>query len=318
MKRSRTLRYILLSVLIGAFLNAASAFAGVGLFFHFFYARYDAYCPTDLKESDLRAAHTAVSFESDGITLNGLIIGDGQKGVIVMAHGLNSGMDAHFPEADYFAAHGYTVFTFDGRGTRTAGGVSRGSISTMRNDLNAALDYLATTAYSSYDVYLYGHSSGGYAAAVTAGRAKATVVIAAFDEPSSLMIATAQRFGGGFLSRLQKPFLALWNRIKAGIGANERAVDVLNRTGAKILIVGGDSDTVIPPSCALSAQQNDLFDPNAVFLTLPGEHSDLWLSEDALAYRAAVGENPETVDRLRYNAVDAAFLDAVLAFYDAA
>lgn len=317
MKKTKLLRYIILSVLIGAFLNAAAAFTSVGLFFGFFYARYDTYCPTDLEISDLKAPHTAVSFDSDGILLNGLFIGDGQKGVIVMVHGLNSGMDAHFPEADYFAANGYTVFTFDGRGTRSSPGYSRDSVSAARDDLNAALDYLATTAYSSLNVYLYGHSSGGYAVAVTADRAAATVAIAAFDEPASMMSATAQRYGG-FVSKLVKPFLRLWNRINAGADANERATDVLNRTNARILIVSGDRDTVIPHDCALSAQQESITDPNAVFVSCPGGHSDLWLSERALAYRDEIAKKPDTIDKLLYNEVDTDFLDTVLAFFEAA
>lgn len=317
MKRTKFLRYLILSVLIGAFLNAAAAFASVGLFFHFFYARYDTYCPTDLTISDLNAPVDEVSFDSDGIRLHGLFIGNGQKGVIVMVHGLNSGMDAHFPEAAYFAAHGYTVFTFDGRGTRTADGLSRDSISTMRDDLNAALDCLATTAYSSLPVFLYGHSSGGYAVATTADRAKATVAIAAFDEPVALMSATAQRYGG-FVSKLVKPFLRLWNRIKAGADANERAADVLNRTQAKILIISGEHDTVIPPFCALSAQREYITDPNAVFASYPGGHSDLWLSARALSYRDAIAKKPDVIDKFLYNEVDAGFLDAVLAFYEAA
>lgn len=316
MKR-RILRIVLLSVLLGAFLQVAASFAGVGLFYHFFYARYDTYCPTDLKVSDLKAPHADISFESDGDTLHGLIIGDGQKGVIVVVHGLNSGMDAHFAAADYFAANGYTVLAFDGRGTRTSEGSSRDSVSTMRDDLNAALDWLASSEYSYLPVYLYGHSSGGYAAATTADRAVATVAIGAFDAPVDLMCETADRYAG-FLSKLEKPFLLIWNRIEAGADANERAVDVLNRSQAKILIVTGDSDNVIPPSCTLSAQQNDLVDPNAVFVSYPGGHSDLWLSEEALSYREKIAAHPDAADRLLYNAVDTGFLDAVLAFYEAA
>ena len=131
------------------------------------------------------------------------------------------------------------------------------------------------------------------------------------------MCETADRYAG-FLSKLEKPFLLIWNRIEAGADANERAVDVLNRSQAKILIVTGDSDNVIPPSCTLSAQQNDLVDPNAVFVSYPGGHSDLWLSEEALSYREKIAAHPDAADRLLYNAVDTGFLDAVLAFYEAA
>ena len=234
-----------------------------------------------------------------------------------MVHGLNSGMDAHFAEADYFAAHGYTVFTFDGRGTRSSEGTSRNSVSAMRDDLNAALDFLSTTAYASAPVYLYGHSSGGYAAATTADRADATVTVCAFNDPLELMCETADRYSG-FLSRLQRPFLALWNRIEAGADANDSAVDALNESNAVIWIVNADRDLIIPPDCLLSARKREITDPNASYATYPGGHSDVWLSDDALAYRAETAAKADAVDRLRYNAVDTEFLDAVLAFFHAA
>ena len=314
-KRRFLIRTILATVLTTIVLQVLVSLVGVGLFYHFFYARYDDYCPTDLKETDLTAVHTPVTFASGGNTLSGLFIGNGQKGLIVIVHGLNSGMDAHFAEADYFAAQGYTVFTFDGRGTRSSGGASRDSVSSMRDDLDAALDYLATTSYASYTLYLYGHSSGGYAVATTAARATATAALCAFDSPLDVMCETADRVTG-FLSRLQRPFLALWNRWKAGADANERASAVLNRTDANILIISADRDGVIPPGCALAA--SEITDPNATYATYPGGHSDLWLSEAALAYRSETGRDSETVDRLRYTAVDTDFLDDVLAFFDAA
>ena len=313
MKRRLLIRIILITLLATVVLQVTVSFVGVGLFYHFFYRRYDTYCPTDLTQADLSAPTVSVTFDSDGNALSGLFIGDGDKGLIVMVHGLNSGMDAHFAEADYFAAHGYTVFTFDGRGTRSSGGDSRNSVSAMRDDLNAALDYLSTTAYASYTLFLYGHSSGGYASATTADRAEATVVLCAFDDPVQLMCETADRYAG-FLSKLQRPFLALWNRIEAGADANDRAADVLNATEAKILIVSADHDVVIPSDCRLA--ESDVTDPNASYQMLSGGHSDLWLSEDARSYRAALAEQTDGVDRLRYNAVDADFLDAVLAFYE--
>lgn len=315
MKRRLLVRILLITLAATVMLQVVLSFVGVGLFCHFFFARYDTFCPTDLKESDLIAPHTQVTFESDGNTLSGLFIGDGTEGLIVIVHGLNSGMDAHFPEAEYFAAHGYTVFTFDGRGSRTSEGSTRSSITAMRDDLNAALDYLSGTAYSSYSVYLYGHSSGGYAVAATADRAEATVAIAAFNDPVDLMCAMADRYSG-FLSYLQRPYLALWNRILAGSDANECAADALNLSGARILIISPDRDSIIPPDCMLAAHADAITDPNASYRTYAGDHSDLWLSSDALAYRAETANQSEGIDRLRYNAVDTAFLDDVLAFFE--
>ena len=212
MKRRRTAK-IVLGVTSGVLLTRVLlSFCAIGLFFHFFYARYDTLCPTDLRTSDLTAPTVPVTFDANGAALSGLRIGDGQKGVIVMIHGMRSGMDAHFAEADYFAAHGYTVFTFDGTGTRTSSGDSRCSVSFARDDLDAALDYLETTDLGSLPVFLYGHSSGGYAAATVLERADAAALLCAFDDPIDTMCDTASQYTG-ILVELQRPYLMLWNRI---------------------------------------------------------------------------------------------------------
>lgn len=315
MSRKGLIQVLLATALSTVFLFCAFSFLSVGLFYFFFYQRYDTYCPTDLKASDLCAKTVPVTFSSDGDELSGLFIGEGTNGVIVMVHGMRSGMDAHFAEADYFAEHGYTVFAYDGRGTRTSGGNSRDSISAARDDLDAALDYLEQSAYGSLPVYLYGHSSGGYAAATELDRADAAVVLGAFDDPIEVMCAYGNRYAG-ILIYSQKPFLALWNRIEAGADANERADEVIGKSDVPILIVSGSEDTVIPSDLSITAAVSES-DPNVSFLEWTGGHSDLWFSDDALTYREAMKDaDPDTVDRLRFNAVDPAFLDTVLAFFE--
>ena len=318
MKRRRTAK-IVLGVTSGVLLTRVLlSFCAIGLFFHFFYARYDTLCPTDLRTSDLTAPTVPVTFDANGAALSGLRIGDGQKGVIVMIHGMRSGMDAHFAEADYFAAHGYTVFTFDGTGTRTSSGDSRCSVSFARDDLDAALDYLETTDLGSLPVFLYGHSSGGYAAATVLERADAAALLCAFDDPIDTMCDTASQYTG-ILVELQRPYLMLWNRIKAGSDANECASVCINRTDTPVLIVGASDDTVIPADDALYLHPDRITDPNVAYLLREGGHSEVWLSADALIYRAEMPPDiPETLDRLRYNAVDPEFLDAVLTFFESA
>jgi len=315
MNRRSLFGILLATVLSTVFLFCACSFLAVGLFYHFFYLRYDTYCPTDLRVSDLKETVVPVTFDSDGDTLSGLFIGDGTNGVIVMVHGMRSGMDAHFAEADYFAAHGYTVFTFDGRGTRTSGGGSRDSISAARDDLDAALDYLEASAYGSLPVYLYGHSSGGYAAATELERADAACVLSAFDDPIEVMCWYGKRYAG-FLVYLQRPFLALWNRFEAGADANERADEVIDRTDVPILIISGSDDNIIPPDLSVASAVSKS-DPNVSCVEWRGGHSGLWLSDDALVYRETVkGDDQDTVDRLRFNAVDPVFLDTVLTFFE--
>ena len=316
MKRRHIVCIVLACALAALVRHAAMSFSAVGLFYRLFYTRYDTLCPTDLNVSDLKSPAESVSFDADGVQLNGLLIGNGQKGVIVVIHGMRSGMDAHFAEADYFAAHGYTVFVFDGTGTRTSGGDSRRSVSYARDDLEAALDWLDGSELGNLPVFLYGHSSGGYAAATTLAHADAAVALCAFDDPVDTMCGTASQYVGGWVE-LQRPFLRLWNRIEAGSDANESAVTCLCRSEVPILIVGASGDTVIPERDALYTSRDAISDPNAQYLLREGDHSDVWLSEDALSYRIEMQDAaPDAVDRLRFNAVDPAFLDRILAFFD--
>ena len=318
MKKSRIVR-IVLCIVIGVLLTrAAMMFCSVGLFFQFFYTRYDTLCPTDLTAEDLTQPAVPVTFDSNGNALSGYLIGDGEKGVIVIVHGLRSGMDAHYAEADYFAAHGYTVFVYDGTGTRTSKGSSRESVSYARDDLIAALDWLEAGEYGDLPVFLYGHSSGGYAAAAALERADAVAALCAFDDPIDTMCDTVAPYAG-FLVQLQRPFLSLWNRIEAGPDANESASACINASDTPILIVDASEDAVIPPKDSLYMHADSITDPNAAYLMRSGGQSEVWLSEDALAYRLA-SENaaPDTLDRLLYNAVDTAFLDEILAFFDSA
>ena len=318
MKRRRTATIIILCVLGTFLLRAAAAFCAVGVFFHVFYARYDTLCPTDLTVADIRSETEAVTFPSGENELSGLLVGTGSKGVIVVVHGMRSGMDAHFAEADYFAENGYTVLLYDATGTRTSGGSSRESVSYARDDLDAALDYLETTPLCDLPVYLYGHSSGGYAVATVLDRADAAAVLCAFDDPIDTMCDTAAQYVG-FLVQPQRPFLKLWNRIHAGSDANESASACINTSDTPILIVDASEDAVIPPRDSLFMHADSITDPNAAYLMQGGGHSEVWLSADAIAYRLASRDAaPETVDRLRFNAVDTAFLDTILAFFETA
>ena len=84
-----------------------------------------------------------------------------EKGLILIAPGLNSGADMYIPMSAYFNDEGYDVFAFDPYGCDGSTGKSQKGFSQESVDLDACLDYVSEH-YPEEDIYLFGHSRGGY------------------------------------------------------------------------------------------------------------------------------------------------------------
>ena len=93
----------------------------------------------------------------------------------------------HLAEAIRFVENGYTVLLFDGTGTRASEGWGVRGLTQGALDLDAALDFVRKDEQlKELPLIVYGHSMGGYAAAVvTASHPEidGIVSICAFDKP---------------------------------------------------------------------------------------------------------------------------------------
>ena len=245
--------------------------------------------PEDLEipYSEFSIPRRETGFMSGSNELRGYYYGaESARGLIVFVHGFRSGADAHLPEIERFVSGGWSVFAFDGTGSRESGGAGTVGLPQMKYDLLHAIEF-AESEFPGLPVVLYGHSQGAYAAAAVLDdrpEISAAVLVAGFDSPIELMLYHARR-EAGFFADLESPFLALQNYMTFGKDGNEKASDAISSGETPVLIIRGDSDEVVPEE--LSIASGEIKDPNAAYLVLPGGHSDLWLTRDAVDRRAA-------------------------------
>ncbi len=141
-------------------------------------------------------------FESGENTLSAYLYGEkNNKGLIVAAPGHTDTNDIKLYEIRYFVDAGYQVICFDYTGCYTSGGKAFGGYTQAVYDLDALLDYIKSSdLFTDTDVYLFGHSLGGYA--VTAVLAKGHNVQAVYLPRDSIQ----QRSSGSIPSANTQAF----------------------------------------------------------------------------------------------------------------
>ena len=292
-----------------------------------------------------------VTFPSGDAELTGYVYGERQsdgrqpKGIVVIAHGIASGADSLLPLELYFADEGWTVFAFDGTGTRSSGGDAVRGLPQTKLDVGAALDYIATDpALSGLPVVLFGHSMGGYA--VTAvltdhPDVDAVVCVSAFNSPNETM-----RHFLEFISPIavvEYPFACLHNKQVFGEDANVTAIEGINATDAPVMIVAGTEDEVVAQDViGIPAHADELANPHAIIVWADeapcNMHNTIWLAPEAATFTTQVwaerdavqekydGEVPQdvadaflaSVDRDAMNQLNEDFMEQVEEFYEKA
>ena len=314
------------SVLLFVVLSMGSSVVVFSLLF----ARVDASDPWEVRYSDLDAARyprREASFYSGKNELRGYWYpAPDPKGTVIVANGLYSTADSHLPEAAVFVDHGWQVLLYDNTGVGRSDGAGVGGLPQAKRDLLAAVDFVRRSPEGKdLPLFLYGHSTGGYAAAAALSSAEGVtgaVCVAGFDSPVQMMHWHARQ-KVGILADVEYPFLWLQNRFLFGSDGDASALDGINSTAVPVAVVQGADDEVVPAPVSIARLEDRFTNPNArvTVIDLPGRsgHSTLWLSADAAEYRRQLSENGDAGgDRLRANAPDPEFMEFVLSFFDAA
>lgn len=243
------------------------------------------------------------------------------RGLIVVVNGIGDGADAHLPEIVEFVHAGWSVVTWDATGVGKSEGAWSKGLQQIRRDLAAFWEYRTVSkAWDGLPVVLYGHSAGAYAAATALKdypEICAAVCIAGFDRPVPLMYGHAKA-RVGVLADIQYPFLALESFFLFGADANDSAREAIDAAVTPVLIVGGDSDDLVPYENSLIRDPEQYRNPNvkSLLITSPyrSEHSTPWLSAGAARYRCELAD-PNDANKALANELDPAFLETVLRFF---
>lgn len=208
-----------------------------------------------------------VEFLVEERQLTGYLIGEsGEKGVIVIAHGMDASAESFARDARRFEESGYCVLVFDGTGCGESEGRSQVGLGQRRKDLIGALDFLDACKLRSSSYFLYGHSAGGYAAASLCNdeRVAAVVSVAAPDSTTETMTA----FGVarvGALGYLGYPFLFLKERLLFGAEGTRSAHEWLRESGTPVLVLESERDRTIPPHLGIMSHAEEIGNPQVFY-----------------------------------------------------
>ncbi len=171
-----------------------------------------------------------------------------EKGLVVMAPGVHSGADVFVPVAYSFCENGYDIIAFDPLGSVGSTGKSLKGFSQEIFDLDAVLDY-AESNYPGEDIFLFGHSRGGFAVCGELDSdhdIKAAVAVSAHNTAMDAIISYSARYVGEFANANWPSLWAYQAMIFGPSVVNLRADRIIESSSIPVMIVQGSEDKTAP------------------------------------------------------------------------
>ena len=223
-----------------------------------------------------------VRFTSGKNTLTGFIYGmenEEPRGLLVFAHGIGTGHESYINQLMWFVERGWRVFTYDATGSGHSEGDGTVGLVQSALDLDKALTYAESDErLSGLDVYLLGHSWGGYAVSAVQNfdhDIKASVEISGYAYPQEMLDAGAVMTMHTKAAVIFHPFAWGYNKLVFGEYAGLNAVDGINKSGIPNLLIHGDKDDFVPYSTAgIISKSEEFTNPNVQYYTITGEYAD--------------------------------------------
>lgn len=170
---------------------------------------------------------------------------------VVFVHGMGPGHAAYMTEIAYFCNLGYRVIAVDSRGCALSAGKNIGGMYEGVKTAVAAIDY----ARKNFDgeLYLVGHSWGGYSALCASAKRKVekVVAISAPTSPARTLYEGAARIISKPVAAILYPFWAVINFLKFGLNGNLNAAKCALKNNTPTLLVQGDRDEIVTPKKAV-------------------------------------------------------------------
>lgn len=187
----------------------------------------------------------SVSFLRKKVTLRGYIYSynfDTYKGIFVFSHGMWSSHISYMQEIEKLAKDGFLVLGFDYHGTDLSDGKNVRALSESLVSLDYAIRFVKEN-YPEYDIYVMGHSWGGFASSNIAKYhpdIKAIVSMAPFISVKDLVKSFMKKGYWIFI-----PFMIVIEFIKNGRYAFSNSLKVLNKTKTRTLILHSKDDFMV-------------------------------------------------------------------------
>ena len=197
----------------------------------------------------------------------------GTRGLLILAHGMGTGVGYHMPEVHHFTDEGYRVFSFEYSGYGKSTGHFYGFPQAV-SDLKSAVESIDDGALP---VILLGHSMGGYAVCAVGQylrRPVSAIVAYAPFYSSGEAIADMTRKLTGF-GRLLRLFVLPVQKVLFGRRHRCNGIDGLRAANVPALILQGSRDNEVScTGCSMYAHRKEAAGDAVLFRLVESEDSN--------------------------------------------
>lgn len=282
-------------------------------------------------------------FIARGNTLKGYLYGEAKSNdLVVYVHGLCPGHQGYLSDIIALVDLGYAVFTYDFTATGASTGKHFRGLDQQLWDLKYAMRFLKSQNDFGYsNIYLYGHSMGGYAVgAYYNPDVKASVSISGFNDPIEELMYYFSKGKSKLFIFLAKYMINLKYFIDRGFGYCVKAHKRLQTTKTKTLVIHGSRDEVVPLDISILSKQdqihNDLVEYYVMEEELHSSHNSVIASTECVLYQKEIskiydeqiklGKTPKearqiaftNLDVFKFNQANLDLMDRIDKFYKSA
>lgn len=203
------------------------------------------------------------------------------KGILVFSHGMWGSHIAYLQEMECLARNGFKVLGIDAFGTELSEGKNIKGLGNSLLTLNLVMDYVKKM-YPCENIYVMGHSWGGFAAANIAKYQKDIKAIVTMSPFISVIQILKHQVPKLLYPTL--PFLLILDAIFCGKYSFANARKTLKDTKIPTLILHSRDDQMVPYVSSTGLLEKKLHNPYLKYLIVDGKKHNPDYSVEALEY----------------------------------
>lgn len=245
-------------------------------------------------------------FESRNADLKGYYYPANSNNLIILAHGFHSGADDFLPIIYYLNKNGFDVFTYDAKGTYDSKGKSTDGFCRFLIDLESAIKYVQKNKkYKGKDLFLLGHSCGGFAVTAVLNIVKgikACASISGFNNGYTLLMEKGSQYAGELATQgVHKDFLDYYQKHLFGKYINYLGINGINKSKIPVFLAHGMEDEVIDYDLqSLISKRDEITNPNVTYYFGTGllaKHCSILYSENSNEYQEEVNNELKKIGK---------------------
>ena len=245
------------------------------------------------------------------------------KALIVFSHGYTNTHNDYLNQIYYFVENGYIALAYDNTGCGMSDGEDMIGLAQSPLDLSSALTFVENNnELKDYNVFLYGHSWGGYAVTAVLNyghKVDGVVSRSGFNNSRDMLIEYGKRLYGNWLGLLS-PYAYIYEKIKFGNDVDKNGIKGINSApNTPILLLHSKNDEVISLSNSLLAHTDEMVNPDRIKTILYEDKThDVVKSYDAIELSKTLDDNTvytkDVIDKC--HELDENVMKSILDFYD--